>query len=267
MVEGEGVGGIFEAAAFAPQQEAGERRRILAVDDDPQALRYIRDALSKAGYEPILTAEPEDVEGLMEERRPHLVLLDLMFPEVDGIDLMRRILDKTDVPVIFLSAYGQEGVVARAFDMGAVDYVVKPFAPTELAARIRAALRRRTGLGRHTQLEAYVRGELTIDYGERLVTLAGRPVKLTATEYAMLFELSTNAGLVLTHDQLLQRVWGEANTGESGLVRTIVKRLREKLGDDARSPDYVFTQPRVGYRMKKGEEKVEERVESEESEE
>ncbi|MXZ22695.1 MAG: response regulator [Caldilineaceae bacterium SB0665_bin_25] len=253
-VEGERAG-VFEAAALAPQEEGadGERRRILAVDDDPQALRYIRDALSRAGYEPILTAEPGDVEQLMEERRPHLVLLDLMFPEVDGIDLMRRILEKAEVPVIFLSAYGQEGVVARAFDMGAVDYVVKPFAPTELAARIRAALRRGAGLGRHSQFETYVRGELTIDYGERQVTLAGRPLGLTATEYAMLFELSTNAGLVLSHDQLLQRVWGEDNTGETGLVRTIVKRLRQKLGDDARSPLYVFTQPRVGYSMKKSE--------------
>lgn len=254
VVEGES-GGIFEAIALAPQQEgeAGERRRILAVDDDPQALRYIRDALSKAGYEPILTADPEDVEQLMEERKPHLVLLDLMFPEADGIDLMRRILEKTEVPVIFLSAYGQEGVVARAFDMGAVDYVVKPFAPTELAARIRAALRRQVGLGRHTQFEAYVQGDLTIDYGERRVTLSERPIVLTATEYAVLFELSTNAGLVLTHDQLLQRVWGDENSGESGLVRTIVKRLRQKLEDDARSPLYIFTQPRVGYSMKKRE--------------
>lgn len=253
VVEGEGVGGAVEAASLAPQHggAAGERERILAVDDDPQALRYIRDALSKAGYEPILTAEPEDVERLMEEKKPHLVLLDLMFPEADGIDLMKAILEKSEVPVIFLSAYGQEGTIARAFDMGAVDYVVKPFAPTELAARIRAALRRRAGLGRHTQLEAYVQGELTIDYGERRVALAGRPVGLTATEYAVLSELSTNAGLVLTHDQLLRRVWGEANLGESGLVRTIVKRLRQKLGDDARNPVYIFTQPRVGYSMKK----------------
>ena len=261
-VEGESAATVFDASSLAPQEEgaAADRKRILAVDDDPQALRYIRDALSKAGYEPILTAEPQDVEQLMEERRPHLVLLDLMFPEVDGIDLMRRILDKTEVPVIFLSAYGQEGVVARAFDMGAVDYVVKPFAPTELAARIRAALRRGAGLGRHAQFETYVRGDLSIDYSERHVTLAGRPIRLTATEYAMLFELSTNAGLVLSHDQLLHRVWGEGNTGDSGLVRTIVKRLRQKLGDDARSPLYVFTQPRVGYSMKKSD--SEEQVDS-----
>ena len=253
VVEGECVGGVVEAASLAPQRvgATGERKRILAVDDDPQALRYIRDALSKAGYEPILTGEPKDVERLMEENKPHLVLLDLMFPEADGIDLMKRILETAEVPVIFLSAYGQEGVIARAFDMGAVDYVVKPFAPTELAARIRAALRRRAGLGRHTQLEAYVRGELTIDYGERRVALAGRQIGLTPTEYAVLFELSTNAGLVLTQDQLLRRVWGEENLRDSGLVRTIVKRLRQKFGDDARNPVYIFTQPRVGYSMKK----------------
>ena len=113
------------------------------MDDDPQALRYVRDAISKAGYLPIVTDDPEDVPRLMEEVKPHLVLLDLMLPGTDGMDLMRDILETADVPVIFLSVYGQEEVVARAFDMGAADYVVKPFSPTELAARIRAALRKR----------------------------------------------------------------------------------------------------------------------------
>ena len=255
VVEEEGAGGAVDSSPVADQREsaAEDRKRILAVDDDPQTLRYIGGALSKAGYDPIVTGDPEDVDRLMEEKKPHLVLLDQMLPGVYGIDLMKQIMETAEVPVIFLSAYGQDNVIARAFDMGAADYVVKPFGPTELAARIRSVLLRQSGVGRLTQPEAYVRGELTIDYGEHQVVVAGHPVELTATEYALLYELSVNAGRVMTHGQLMQRVWGEENSGDSGLVRTIVKRLRNKLGDDARNPVYIYTQPGVGYRMKKGE--------------
>lgn len=201
----------------------------------------------------MLTTEAENAVPLVLESKPHLALLDMMFAETDGIELMRRIREKRDLPVIFLSVYGQEGVIARAFDLGAADYVVKPYAPGELVARIRSVLRRQAGAARMAPVEDYVCDELRIDYSERRVLLAGRSVGLTATEYAVLAELSTNAGLVLTHDQILYRVWGDDNSGDSGLVRTIVKRLRRKLGDSARSPSYILTQPRVGYRMKKGD--------------
>ena len=135
-----------------------EQARILAVDDDPQALRYVRDALSRAGYEPIVTADPEEAVSFMEANDPHLALLDLMLPETDGIELMEEIRAVANIPVIFLSAYGQEEIVARAFDKGADDYVVKPFSPTELAARIRAALRKRAAFGQVEPSEPYVRG-------------------------------------------------------------------------------------------------------------
>ena len=181
------------------------RHRVLKVDDDPQTLRYVRDALVGAGYAPIVTGDPEEVLCLVEEYRPHLVLLDLVLPGTDGIDLMKDIAEMTDVPVIFLSAYGQDRLVARAFDMGAADYVVKPFSPTELSARIRAALRRREA---PKPSEPYVLGDLSIDYDERRVTLAGRPVELTAKEYGTLVELSANAGRVLTYETLRRRVWG-----------------------------------------------------------
>ena len=189
----------------------------------------------------------------MEEEEPSLVVLDLVLPGVDGIELMRGIREAQDVPVIFLSVYGQDEVVARAFDMGAADYVVKPFSPTELAARIRAALRRRTVPELVEPSEPYVLGDLTIDYAERRVTVAGRPVELTDIEYRMLAELSVSAGRVLTNVQLLQRVWGLDKTGGSGPVRNIIKRLRGKLGDDAGNPTYIFNEPRVGYRMPEGE--------------
>ena len=252
---GEGTGGAMApvSTSVRPRPGAGGKLRILAVDDDPQALRYIRNSLSEAGYVPIVTGDPEDVPRLMEEEKPHLVLLDLMLPGSDGIELMNRILKMADVPVIFVSVYGQDEVIVRAFDMGAVDYVVKPFSPTELAARIRAALRRRAGPHLAEPSEPYSLGDLTIDYAGHRVAVAGRAVRLTPTEYELLFELSVHAGRVLTHDQLLQRVWGPERIGEPWLVREVVKRLRRKLGDDAGSPAYIFTEPRVGYRMAKGE--------------
>ena len=232
-----------------------ERERILAVDDDPQTLRHVRDALTNAGYVPVVTGDPEEALSLVEANDPHLVLLDLMLPGTDGIELMRGILDMADVPVIFLSAYGQEETIARAFENGADDYVVKPFSPTELVARIKAALRKREAPEWAEPSEPYVLGELAVDYAERRVTLAGRPVQLTAIEYGLLFELSANAGRVLTYDRLLQRVWGLRRSGDSRRVRTAAKQLRRKLGDDANNPTYILNEPRVGYRMAKGQER------------
>ena len=230
-----------------------ERERILAVDDDPQTLRYVRDALTKAGYAPVVTGDPEEALSLVEANDPHLVLLDLMLPGTDGIELMRNILDMADVPVISLSVYGQEEIIARAFENGADDYVVKPFSPMELVARIKAALRKREASEWAESSEPFVLGDLTIDYAERRVTLAERPVQLTAIEYGLLFELSANAGRVLTYDRLLRRVWGLRRSGDSRRVRTAAKQLRRKLGDDANNPTYILNEPRVGYRMAEGE--------------
>ena len=224
------------------------------MDDDPQTLRYVRDALTKAGYAPVVTADPADVPRLMEEEKPGLVLLDLLLPGTDGIALMTDVLGGADVPVIFLSAYERDEVTARAFDMGAVDYVVKPFSPTELVARIRAALRKRAAPDWGEPSEPYTSGDLAIDYAEHRVTVGSRAVHVTATEYELLVALSAAGGRVLTHDHLLQRVWGMGNSGDPRLVRTVVKRLRRRLGDDADSPKYIFTEPHVGYRMARAEE-------------
>ena len=232
------------------QRREPEPVRILCVDDDPQTLRYVRDALTRAGYAPVVTGDPQEVPRLMAEEPPRLVLLDLVLPDADGIELMEQVREIADVPVIFLSVYGQDEVIARAFDEGAADYVVKPFSPTELAARIRAALRQRAV---PEPARPYVRGVLTVDYALRRVTLAGNPVALTATEYRMLVELSANAGLPLTHQHLLERVWGPDKGEDSGPVRNIVRRLRRKLGDDPDNPSYIFALPTVGYRMAEGE--------------
>ena len=252
-VEAAGLGSPDRSPSLAehtPQSGQSERARILAVDDDPQALRYVRDALAADGYEPVVTGDPQEALRLMTEQRPRLVLLDLVLPGTDGIELMQEMLKAQDVPVIFLSAYGRDELIARAFEKGAADYVVKPFSPTELSARIKAALRRREV---SEPPPPYVLGELTVDYVERRVTLAGDQIKLTPTEYRMLAELSANAGRVLTYEHLLNRVWGEKSDGDLRPMRTMMGKLRRKLGEDVEQPRYIFTEPRVGYRMPKAE--------------
>ena len=197
------------------------------MDDDPQTLRHVRDALTNAGYAPVLTGDPEEALSLVEANAPDLALLDLVLPGGDGIELMGAIRETTDVPVIFLSAYGQEETIARAFEHGADDYVVQPFSPMELVARIKAALRKREAPEWAEPSEPFVLGELTIDYAERRV---------------------------MTYDRLLRRVWGLRRSGDSRRVRTAAKQLRRKLGDDANNPTYILNEPRVGYRMARGDE-------------
>ena len=227
----------------------GELGCILAVDDDPQILRYVRNMLSATGYTPIVTGDPDEFLHLFEMEQPDLVLLDVVLPRTDGFKLMKRIREVSDVPVIFLSGSGGEETIVRALSMGADDYIVKPFSPTELLARVAASLRKRGSAGATMRRPPYRLGDLTINYADRGVTVSGRPARLTPTEYKLIFELSVNAGRVLTQDQLLQRVWGSEYSGEGQLVRTFVKNLRRKLGDNANDPTYIFTEPRVGYRM------------------
>ncbi len=227
--------------------------RVLAVDDDPEALRNIRDVLGRYGFVPVVTGDPKDVLRLLHEKEPHLMLLDLMMPGADGMQLMEAVRGVADLPVIFLSAYNQEDLVAKAFDLGAVDYVVKPFSPTELSARIRSALRRTPFAASLVDEGSFTLRDLAIDYRGRVATLAGRRLNLTAIEYRLLVELSANAGRVLTHDHLLERVWGLGNNGDLRPMRSVIKKLRRALGDDARDPSYIFTEPRVGYFMAKGD--------------
>ena len=264
--EGPGLGARFTFTVPAGDEALAERREsparaaadtgggqhVLVVDDDPQTLRYVRNALSGEGYQPIVTADPGDVLRLMEEERPELVLLDMVLPGSDGIELMKDIIGIADVPVVFLSAYGRDHVIARAFEAGAADYIVKPFSPTELVARVRAALRRRDQPYRGEPSEPYVVGDLTIDYAKRLVSVAGRPLRLTPMEYGLLFELSTNAGRVVTHHELLRRLWGPGRSGSVQALRAHLRRLRVKLGEDAGDAAYIFAEPRVGYRMPEG---------------
>ncbi len=228
--------------------EDREETRILVVDDDPRMLRYLRDALTGAGYAPVVTGDPEEVASLIAMHKPGLVLLDLLLPGTDGIALMERVPELSDLPVIFISAYGRDEATVRALDAGAADYIVKPFSPSELTARVRAALRRVAGP------EPFVLEELTIRYDQRRVAVAGRSVQLTPTEYELLRVLSINAGRVLTHESLLRQAWprGDRRPPDPKLVRAVVKRLRRKLGDDAANPAYIRNERGVGYFMPAG---------------
>ena len=223
--------------------EAPEAVPILVVDDDPQTLRHLRDTLAAAGYAPLVTGDHREVARIIRAENPRLVLLDLMLPGTDGIELMRTVPGLASLPVIFISAYGRDETIARALEAGADDYVVKPFSPTELTARVRAALRRRSNP------VPFVLGDLTIDYDRRRVSVAGRPVTLTATEFELLRALAQGAGRVLTHEALLGDVWAGRAKANPKIVRAYVKRLRNRLGDDAANPTWIFNERGVGYRM------------------
>ena len=218
---------------------------ILVVDDDPGTLRHVRDTLADAGYAPLVTGDPDprELSRLLRAEQPRLVLLDLMLPGTDGIKLMQTVPELADLPVIFISGYGRDETIARALEAGADDYIVKPFSPTELTARIRAVLRRRAAPVQ------FALGALAIDYDQRRVTVAGRPVELTATEYELLRVLAQDAGRVLTHKTLLRRVWAGRPAADPKIVRAYVKRLRDKLADEVDRPALIVNERGVGYRM------------------
>ncbi len=242
---------VQEPASDAVAVASSDQVRILAVDDEPQVLWLLRNILSDQGYRLLGTGNTDEMMRLLETEQPHLVLLDLMLPGTSGFELMTRIREVSEAPIIFLSANDQEENVVKALALGADDYMIKPFSPTELLTRVASSLRKRRGAGTTAPREPYRLKELTIDYADRGVTVSGLPAQLSATEYKLLFELSTNAGRVLTRDQILRRVWGSEYSGERDLLRATVKNLRRKLGDDANDPTYIFTEPRAGYRMAK----------------
>ena len=228
--------------------EPTEPPRILVVDDDPRTLRSVRDWLAAAGYAPLVTGEPGKLVRLIRTEAPRLVLLDLVLPGRNGIELMEQVPELSDLPVIFISGYGRDETVAAAFEAGAADYIVKPFSRTELVARVGAALRRREAP------EPFALGDLAIDFDRRRVSVGGAPVELTVTEFELLRVLALDAGRVVPHGALLRRVWSGKSEANPNSLRVCVRSLRRKIGDDAANPTWIFSERGVGYRMAEPEE-------------
>ena len=228
-----------------------EKTQILVSIEDPRLMGTVRKVLLNAGYGAVAAAGLREVEQLALSERPKLIVLDIAGREEESFRTLRRAGSSLNLPAIVLCDRDDEEYVVRAFDMGADGYMVKPFSPSELIARIKATLRRLTAGGELSKDRTFRLGDLLINFDERTVSVSGQPVQLTATEYKLLTELANGAGRVLTQDVLLQRVWGPEYAGESQLLRSYVKSLRQKLGDDARNPSYIFTEHGIGYRMAK----------------
>ena len=250
---------IVEEATYLAKRDSAQSRsardlpegqaRVLAACHNADTGRYIRSSLSEAGFDPFVMDDPSEAEGLIEEYTPHVILLEPALPWDDGFEMLVRVGMVSDAPVIVVAGPGWDLQIRRAFELGAFDYIAKPFTSTELVARVNVALRRGSSAGWILSTKRYLYGDLAIDFSERKVSVGGRPVHLTATEYKLLAELSTAGGRVLTHEQLLRRVWGPLYSSDLRIVRQYVKELRHKLGDDASRPSYIFTEPGVGYRM------------------
>jgi two-component system, OmpR family, KDP operon response regulator KdpE len=220
--------------------------KVLVVDDEPQIRRALRTSLEAHGYEVATVGTGDEGVVGVAERAPDLLLLDLGLPDMDGTDVIRRVRGFSDVPVIVLSVRESQADKVAALDAGADDYVTKPFAMEELLARARAALRRVPTEEQAPPTTRY--GALEVDLARRLVSVDGEPVHLTPTEYSLLEALVQNPGKLLTHQWLLRRVWGQGYSTETTYLRTYIRALRKKLGDDASSPDLIITEPGVGYR-------------------
>lgn len=224
--------------------------RILVVDDEPPIRRFLRAALSAHNYLIFEAANGQAALDAVIAARPDLIILDLGLPDIDGIEVTRRLREWTAVPIIVLSVREHETDKIAALDAGADDYLTKPFGVGELLARIRAAVRH---AARSTTEPIFTFGELSVDLSRRLVTVAGAAVQLTPTEYDLLRLLVNDAGKVLTHHQLLRQVWGPGYAEELHMLRVNISNLRRKIERDPARPRYIVTEPGVGYRLRSGE--------------
>ena len=221
------------------------RQRILLVDDDPGIMVAVKQALTSHGYE--MTTATDGLEALaaFERELPELILLDLVMPRCSGLEVCQRIRELAATPIIILSVKGSEADIVSVLDLGADDYLVKPFRLAELLARVRAVLRR----GSKILATEVVCGDLEINTEKHIVTIAGRTITLTPIEYALLAELAANVGRVLTTRLLLQRVWGHQYSDATDYIKGVVRRLRVKIEPDPAHPRYIITEPHLGYRL------------------
>jgi len=228
--------------------EKGTEPLVLVIEDEPQMLRFLRPALQGNGFRIEEATTGQDGIRAASMTTPDVVLLDLGLPDIDGLEVTRRLREWTQVPILVISARGREDDKVAALDAGADDYVTKPFGIRELLARLRVALRRasRIGAGGTSRLSI---GDLDLDLEKRRVAIGGKLVHLTPIEYRLLAELARNAGKVLTHSHLLRQVWGPGYSQQSHYLRVYMTQLRRKLEPEPARPRLLLTEPGVGYRL------------------
>ncbi len=226
-----------------------ERRRILIVDDEERMVRFIRLNLEHDGFQVSEAFNGRQAVQKLRDVNPDLILLDVMMPDLDGFEVLEMIREISNVPVIMLTAKGEEDDRVRGLELGADDYVTKPFSPRELVSRVRAVLRRTESASGSMHGLVEVDERLKINFDRREVWLEGKIVKLRPTEYRLLYHLVQNAGWVVSHDQLLAKVWGYEYHDEPHYVRLYINYLRQKLEKDAANPKYILTERGVGYRF------------------
>ncbi|HQP09285.1 MAG TPA: response regulator transcription factor [Anaerolineaceae bacterium] len=229
--------------------EQFRNRLILVVDDEERMLRFIRLNLEHDGFLVIQATRGMQALDVLRQEMPDLVLLDVMMPDLDGFEVLRMIREAYSVPVIMLTAKGEEDDRIYGLELGADDYITKPFSPRELVSRVKAVLRRTESSGVPSKELIEVDDRLKIDFGRREIWVEGKLVQLRPTEYRLLFHLVQNAGWVLTYDQLLTKVWGYEYRDEPHYVRLYVNYLRQKLEENPSEPKYILTERGVGYRF------------------
>ena len=221
---------------------------VLVVDDDVRILRMMHRILELEGYRVLTAGDAETALNVLNEEVPDLLVLDIMMPNIDGVTACRRIREFSQIPIIMVTAKDSTEEKVEGLDAGADDYVTKPLSADELAARVRAVLRR-VKLPDKPPQPVFRSGHLVIDFTQHRVNVCGEEIRLTATEYALLSHLVINAGRVLTPDQLLKKVWGEEYIGDFHLLQVSIARLRQKLRDQVKKPKYILTRPGIGYMM------------------
>jgi DNA-binding response OmpR family regulator len=229
--------------------DAFRNRVILVVDDEERMARFIRLNLEHDGFQVVEAYRGMDAIKALRDRMPDLVLLDVMLPDIDGFEVLSLIREISAVPVIMLTAKGEEDDRVQGLELGADDYVTKPFSPRELVSRVKAVLRRTEAAGTASRDLIEVDNRLKLDFGRREVWVNGELIKLRPTEYRLLYHLVQNAGWVMTYDQLLSKVWGYEYRDEPHYVRLYVNYLRQKLEEDPANPKYILTERGVGYRF------------------
>jgi two-component system KDP operon response regulator KdpE len=226
-----------------------EGSKVLVVDDEPQITRVLRTVLTSQGYRVRTAAEGESALTNFKEWSPDLVITDLYMPHMDGLELCRRLRDGSSVPIIVLSVKGEERTKVEALDLGADDYITKPFGADELLARVRAALRRSGGETAAQQIASFEAGDFRIDMEGRRVHTQGREVRLTPKEFDLFVYMARHPNRVLTHATLLEAVWGGASQEQPEYLRVFMGQLRKKLEPNPANPRYLTTEPWVGYRF------------------